>query len=241
MKKKIKALLLSAGFGTRLRPLTEKIPKCLVEINGEKLLINWLNKLEKAGCDEVLINTHYLSQQVDEVLKNWQSKKLKCKTVYEKELLGTAGTLRQNSEFFKNSVVLLIHADNFTNIDLDEFLNFHFNRKKESIISMITFETKNPKECGVVEVDDNNVMINYYEKVENPPSNIANGAIFAFGDPFIEYFLSLPVKHNNFCADIVPLLKGKLQTYFTNCFFIDIGTPKSLKLAREFSKKNKYE
>ena len=240
MKKKIKALLLSAGFGTRLRPITEKIPKCLVEINGEKLLINWLNKLEKIGCEEVLINTHYLSEQVDEVLKNWKSKKLKFKTVYEKELLGTAGTLRENSKFFDNSIVLLIHADNFTNIDLNDFLNFHLKSEKKSIISMITFETKNPNECGIVEVDNDNIMINYHEKVENPPSSIANGAIFAFGDKFIEYFLSLPASYNNFCADVVPLLKGKVQTYFTNCFFIDIGTPNSLKLAKEFSQKDKY-
>ena len=84
MKKKLKALLLSAGFGTRLRPLTYETPKCLVEINGEKLLINWLNKLEKIGCDEVLINTHYLSKKVDEVLINWNPKKLKIKTVYIK-------------------------------------------------------------------------------------------------------------------------------------------------------------
>ena len=76
MKKKIRALLLSAGFGTRLRPLTNKIPKCLVKINEESLLINWLNKLEIIGCDEVLINTHYLSSQVDIVIKNWDQKKL---------------------------------------------------------------------------------------------------------------------------------------------------------------------
>ena len=69
MKKKIRALLLSAGFGTRLRPLTYKIPKCLVEINGESLLVNWLKKLENIGCDEVLINTHYRSSQVNKVIE----------------------------------------------------------------------------------------------------------------------------------------------------------------------------
>ena len=237
MRKKIKVLLLSAGFGTRLRPLTEGIPKCLVEINGEKLLLNWLNKLEKIGCDEVLINTHYLSDQVETVVKNWKSKNLKCKTIYEEELLGTAGTLRKNLKFFRNSIGLLIHADNFTNVDLKSFLDFHNQRKNKCIISMITFKTENPKDCGIVEVDKDNILTNYYEKVENPPSNIANGAIFAFDDSFIDFFLTLPKNYNNFCADIVPQLKGRIQTYFTNCFFIDIGTPRSLKLARELGKK----
>ena len=237
MKKKLKALLLSAGFGTRLRPLTYETPKCLVEINGEKLLINWLKKLEKIGCDEVLINTHYLSEQVDEVLINWNPKKLKIKTVYEEQLLGTAGTLRKNSDFFKNSIGLLIHVDNFTNLNLNDFLKKHYSRKEHCIISMVTFKSENPKECGIVEVDKDNIMINYHEKVKDPPSNLANGAIFAFDDIFMDYFLPLPDYRDNFCADIVPLLKGRIQTYFTNGFFLDIGTPRSLKLANELSQK----
>ena len=66
----MKALLLSAGLGTRLRPLTLNKPKCLMEINGEPLLLNWLDKLEQIGCNEVIINTHYLANQVEDVLKN---------------------------------------------------------------------------------------------------------------------------------------------------------------------------
>ena len=66
MTKSIRALLLSAGFGTRLRPLTYEIPKCLVEINGETILKRWLNQLSKINCEECLINTHYLANKVDE-------------------------------------------------------------------------------------------------------------------------------------------------------------------------------
>ena len=62
---KIKALLLAAGIGTRLRPLTLKTPKCLVEINGIPFLGLWLNKLNNLGCDEVLVNTHYLHEKVE--------------------------------------------------------------------------------------------------------------------------------------------------------------------------------
>ena len=62
---KIKTLLLAAGLGTRLRPITLKTPKCLVEIDGIPLLGIWLEKLNNIGCDEVLINTHYLNEQVE--------------------------------------------------------------------------------------------------------------------------------------------------------------------------------
>ena len=66
MKKPIKALLLAAGEGTRLRPITLSVPKCLVKIDQKSLLQIWLEKLSKLGCKEVLINTHYLHEQVYE-------------------------------------------------------------------------------------------------------------------------------------------------------------------------------
>ena len=65
---KIKALLLAAGFGTRLRPLTLTNPKCLMEINGVPILGHWLEKLDNLGCNEVLINTHYLNKKVEDYL-----------------------------------------------------------------------------------------------------------------------------------------------------------------------------
>ncbi len=228
--------MLAAGLGTRLRPLTLNTPKCLVEINGEPLLINWLNKLKKIGCDEVLINTHYLASDVEKVIKEWGENNLKVTITYEEELLGTAGTLRRNLDFFVNSDVLLIHADNYTNLDLIDFLNSFYSRNEHCIISMVTFITSNPEECGVVKTNDEGVLEEYYEKVSNPPSNIANGALFAFNEDFLKFFISLPPTENDFCADIIPKLKNKVQTYFTNCFFIDIGTPSSLKLAQDLFK-----
>ena len=67
---RLRCLLLAAGLGTRLRPITNKIPKCLVEINNEPLLGRWLRTINKLGCESVLINTHYLAPKVDNYLKN---------------------------------------------------------------------------------------------------------------------------------------------------------------------------
>ena len=149
--------------------------------------------------------------------------------------MGTAGTLRKNISFFDNSNVLLIHADNYTNLNLTDFLNSFYSRNKKCFLSMVTFLTNNPKECGVVKVDNEGILEQYFEKVSHPPSNIANGAIFAFDDEFMKFFSSIPSTNNDFCADIIPKLKGRIQTYFTNCLFIDIGTPSSLKLARDYA------
>ncbi len=234
--KKLKALLLSAGLGTRLRPLTFTTPKCLVEINGEPLLINWLKKLEGIECDEVIINTHYLPSQVEKTIQEWGQKNLKITIVHEEKLLGTAGTLRKNLKLFKSCDTLLIHADNYTNLNLKDFLNSFYKRNKKCLLSMVTFKTSSPEKCGVVKTDKNGILKEYFEKVSNPPSNIANGAIFAFDEEFLEIFASMSPSYTDFCGDIVPELKDIIQTYFTNCLFIDIGTPSSLKLAQNLSR-----
>ena len=120
-----KALLLAAGFGTRLRPLTNTIPKCLVPINGKPLLEIWLNNLSKAGTSSFLVNTHYLSNQVKSFIENSEFVN-QVQVVYEKDLLGTAGTLLANLYFFKDEDGLLIHADNYCMPDISAFYKAHF-------------------------------------------------------------------------------------------------------------------
>ena len=97
--KKFKAILLAAGLGTRLRPITENTPKCLVEIAEKPLLRYWIDYLDSINCESVLINTHYLSDQVEKYVNQISNIKMEIKLVYEKELLGTAGTLIKNFDF----------------------------------------------------------------------------------------------------------------------------------------------
>ena len=95
----MKALLLAAGEGTRLRPLTEQLPKCLVPIAGKPLLRFWLDILGKSQIP-ILVNLHYKAQQVSKYLKTVAAEFPQVKTVYESQLLGTAGTLLKNKSFF---------------------------------------------------------------------------------------------------------------------------------------------
>ena len=129
MKKPFRTLLLAAGLGTRLRPMTLETPKCLVTIGGEPLMGRWLRQLEQAGCESVLINTHYLADQVKGFLSNWQSTTMSVKTVHEPVLLGTAGTVMANQEFFEGGTGLLIHADNAMAGDVKNFLDAHRDRE----------------------------------------------------------------------------------------------------------------
>ena len=103
MTQPLRALLLAAGLGTRLRPITLHTPKCLVHIGEEPLLGRWLRQLEQAGCESVLINTHYLAEKVQAFLTSWQSSTMTIQSVHEPELLGTAGTLLAHQGVFPGS------------------------------------------------------------------------------------------------------------------------------------------
>ena len=236
---KIKALLLSAGYGTRLRPLTLTTPKCLVKVNGIPLLAHWLSKLEKLGCDEVLINTHYLANKVNEFLKTYKSQSMKIIISYEKDILGTAGSLLKHIDFFRNSTGLLIHADNFTNDSLNEFVNQHNRRPKDCLMTMLTFNTDNPSSCGIVSKDVEGRIIDFFEKSKESHGDCANGAIYAFDNEFISFLKTLPKDISDFSTDIIPLIIRKIFSWHTSEFFIDIGNESSLKKANLFDLQNK--
>ena len=233
--KPIRALLLAGGLGTRLRPITDLLPKCMVKIKDEPLLGRWLRHLEDIGCEQVIINTHYLAEEVNSFLDKSEQNKRNMSIVrfHEKELKGTAGTLVANLEYFDSCTGLLIHADNVTNNILGCLLEAHENRKEGCLVTMLTFETANPSQCGIVEVDKSGVVQAFYEKVKNPPGNRANGAIYVFDQDFVEFLRSSGERYKDFSTEILPLLVEKIQTWHTNEPYMDIGTPEALAKAQQ--------
>lgn len=227
----MRALLLAAGFGTRLRPITYSTPKCLVPLNGKPLLEYWLDNLSRVGVTEFLINSSYLHEQVEEYVRNSPYKK-KISLVYEKELLNTAGTLLKNKDFFKNEAFMLVHADNLCFCDFNAFLQSHKNRDTRCEITMMIFKTDTPSSCGIVELDENAIVQNFYEKVNNPPSNLANGAVYIC-EPQIFTFLDALKKENiDFSNEVLPKYIGRINTFFNDIYHRDIGTPESYEIAK---------
>ena len=139
-----------------------------------------------------------------------------------------------NLEFIENDT-LLIHSDNFTTSNLTGLINAHKLKPKDCLLTMLTFKTNTPRSCGIVEVNQEGVVQKYYEKVKNPPSKLANGAIYIFNMELAKWLKSQNRQLYDFSNDVLPFLTGKIQTWYTREFFIDIGTPESLKIARNFS------
>lgn len=220
----MKALLLAAGLGTRLRPLTNEIPKCLVPINNKPLLQYWLEKLSKLGIDEFIINTHYFNEKVEEFVKNCEFKD-KITLIYEENLLNTAGTLLANKDYFINDEsFMLIHADNLSFCNFNDFINAHDSKNKNYDITMMLFKTNTPKSCGIVKLDENNIVEEFHEKVQNPPSNLANGAVYICNKSIFSYLESLNKKEIDFSLDVIPNYLGRINTFLNDVYHKDIGT-----------------
>ena len=164
----MKAILLAAGYGTRLQPITLHTPKCLVEINNKPLLEYWLDNLFSAGIQKIFINTHYLNSRVNEFIKQYKLRN-KIFISYEFELLGTARTVASASKFIGNDEnFFVIHADNFSQFNIKDMINLHINRENDVEITMMSFETDKPESCGILKIQKNRV-IGFYEKIKNPP------------------------------------------------------------------------
>jgi len=186
----MKALLLAAGLGTRLRPITNTIPKCLVQIHGKPLLGYWLDMLFTAGVERILVNTHYLPEAVNSFIAGSRWKDV-VDLIYEEELLGTGGTILKNRAFLQDHPFLVAHADNLTRFDVNAFASKHMHRPPNVEITMMTFATDAPSSCGIVELDDLGTMTAFHEKVSNPPGNHANAAVYIFQPTVIDFIESL--------------------------------------------------
>ncbi len=220
----MKAILLAAGLGTRLRPLTKSIPKCLVPIKGRPLLEIWLESLVKFGISDILINTHYLSEKVETFIINSKFNE-NCIISFEEKLLGTAGTLINNLKFIGNDECMLIHADNYCLLNINDFMKAHIMRPSHCLMTMLTFRTDDPSSCGIVELDEKNVVTRFHEKEKDPPCNLANAAIYILSSDLIKLLKKKYFTVSDFSLDVLPKLLGKVYAYETRDLFIDIGTP----------------
>lgn len=233
----MKAYLLAAGKGTRLRPYTDAHPKCLIPIHGVPLLRIWIDLLEQHGVREVLINTHHHAGQVQAFLSGLRPQtRVVLHSVHEPHLLGSAGTIRQNRDFVADQEDFVIaYADNLTNLDLTKMIDFHYNfRSMGGVLTMGLMRAPDPAACGIAAVDGTSRITRFVEKPRNPESNLANGGVYIASGEIFEFFPSpedgktdvLDLGHH-----ILPLLTGRMYGYEIKDYLRDIGTPQAYEKA----------
>ncbi len=225
----MKAFLLAAGVGARLRPLTDRIPKCLVPVCGRPLLAWWLDLLRAQGVDEVLINTHHLPEPVRDFVRTCPPVP-RIHLVHEPVLLGSAGTLRSQAAFVRGeSEFFVLYADNLTDYPLADFLAFH--RRHGGLLSMALFHTNVPRQCGIAELDADQRIVAFVEKPDVPRSNLANAGLYVASPEILSLIPDVPVADVGF--HLLPQLVGRMYGWRPDAFLMDIGTPENLHRAEE--------
>lgn len=226
----MKAFLLAAGAGTRLRPLTDRLPKCLIPIGAKPLLEIWLARLEELGVTETRINTHHLAAQVAAYVAARPPAPMRVSLFHEPELLGSAGTIRANRAWLENEPdFLVVYADNLTDADLAGFVRCHRARRAEFTLGV--FKTPAPRECGIVVFDESGCVTEFQEKPAAPKSHWANAGIYLAGPALFDAIPDRPGVCD-FGFDVLPRLVGRMHACPLEGFFCDIGTSERLEYAR---------
>ena len=226
----MKGLILAAGFGTRLGKLTEGTPKALIRVGNKPILDHSIRKLIDVGITEIMINTHFLAEQV-EYFFSTKDYPAKITRVFEPELLGTAGTIKANLDFFGTSDFLVMHADNYFTSGLGSLVDAHTNRSANTEMTMATFSTKSPELCGTVITDSAGIVVDFFEKSKDSTSLKANSAIYIFSQLAKERILNLTKDENDISLNLIPKMLGRIQSHHLQGDFIDIGTPSGLQAA----------
>ena len=231
----MKAFLLAAGLGTRLRPLTLTTPKCLVPINGKPLLQWWIELFRLHGIHEVMINTHYLRDAVADFisLNNSSSSGVTLYEAHEHSLKGSGGTVRDNRSFVDGEDDFMIaYADNLTDTNLTDFQAFHAEvcRKHNGILSMALFHANHPEQCGIASLDHEGRIVSFTEKPEHPVSYLANAGIYIASSRIFDYLPEHALL--DFGKNVLPKLVNNMYGWEDNNYLIDIGTPENYERAK---------
>jgi len=223
----MKAFLLAAGVGSRLRPVTDAVPKCLLSFGGRPLLDIWLDAFAAAGVDEVLVNLHHLAGQVRRHLAA-RTGPPRVRVFFEPELLGSAGTMLANRDWIAaEDFFLACYADNLTDFDLAELVSAQ--RAHAGLATWTVFRSENPSAGGVVELGADGVVTGFTEKPARPASDLTNAGMYAFRPAVLDELHGLTRGDIGF--DLLPALVGRARAVPVTGYFRDIGTPAAFRLA----------
>jgi len=231
------AVLLAAGVGSRLRPYTSSIPKCLMPIRRRPLLDYWLAHLIASDVQKIFINTFYLRGLVNSYFKSLPGQIKEIVTlVDEPYLMGTAGSLKRIiKKHGLTDDLFVAHADNWCDIDLPAFFKSSICASPDNLISIMCFHTINASSSGILSPHPfrEDLIIGYDEKPDCSVLGplLANGAVYIFPKSTV-MDIEILAKGSDIGRDWLPTWVRKISYHSTNNFFRDIGTIDQLKAAQ---------
>jgi NDP-sugar pyrophosphorylase family protein len=235
----MKAFILAAGAGTRLRPLTDSCPKPMLPIAGEPLLAHTLRWLHRYGVVEAALNLHHLPDVVRDGLGDGASFGMRLSYSYEPELLGTAGAARRVAELypgFFDETFAVIYGDLLLDLDLTDLLAFH--RERDSLFTIALKYTSTPQSQGMIEVNERGRVLRFVEKPSQwDGGDVANAGVYICEPAVLD---RIPPGFSDFGHNIIPaLLQEGAPVYGRPLrgYLLDIGTPAAYAEAQELIKR----
>lgn len=221
----MKALFLAGGLGTRLRPLTDRLPKPMVPVMGKPLLERSFEELKLHDVNEIVLSTCYKPESIERYFKDGNSKDLLLHYVCEDVPLGTGGAIKNAEQYF-DEPFLIFNADIISDINFREMIRFH-KRKKADVTIAVT-RVEDPTAYGVIEYDDNDFAITFKEKPKphEVVSHYINAGVYIFQPDILKRIPSgRPVSVER---EVFPKLLeiGKRIAIYRGCnYWLDLGTP----------------
>ncbi len=218
----MKAFILAAGVGTRLRPLTFECPKPMIPLLNKPVIEHTLNNLKKHNIDSVVMNLHTLPEQITSYFGDGKKFGININYSMEETLLGTAGGLKKCKKFFDSTFVVM-SGDGLSNIDLTAALNFH--KKKKSLATMVVKQVETRFPYGITLTDKFGKIVKFVEKPtwSSVFSNTVNTGIYIFEPEIFKY---IPDNFYDFGKDLWPRLlrlRKPIYAYLMNGYWTDIG------------------
>ena len=228
----VKAFILAAGEGTRLRPLTLNTPKPMLPVAGRPVLTHIIEWLRGYGLRDVAINLHHRPQSVADYFGDGSDMGMRITYSYEDPILGTAGAVRKLDGFVGDSPLVVAYGDVLTDLNLGALLAYHA-RKRETDpntgVTMSLYHVDNPTEVGLVGVDDDGRITRFVEKPrpEEVFTDLASAGILILEPGVIGHIP--PETFFDFGRDLFPLLlKAGVSMYGwiapKGTYVLDIGT-----------------
>lgn len=221
----MKALFLAGGYGTRLKPLTDNMPKPMVPIMDRPLLERNIMILKKYGIKEFVLSVHYKPQKIKEYFGDGSKFGVKIDYVKEDIPLGTGGAIKYAAKNFKDSF-LIFNSDIIDEIDYKKLIEYHKEKSADATIAVT--KVKDPSMYGVIEYDKNNYVTSFKEKPKKDEikSHYINAGVYVFEPRVLDEIASNKVVSIE--RDTFPkLLKKdyKISIYDGSSYWMDVGTP----------------
>ncbi len=234
----MKAVIIAGGLGTRLRPLTYNTPKPIVPVVNRPFIVHQIELLKQHGIDEVILNLHYLSDSIKEILDDGAEWGMKIRYSIEEKPLGTAGAVKNAEEYFKDEeLIVVFNGDILTDANITEIIKLHKAKKASATLTLTPVE--DPTSYGLVLCDEAGRVNQFLEKpswerVEGMTRKNINAGIYIL-DPKI--FRELPKnKPVMFEHNVFPDLLNSGQPVYgfeTDAYWIDIGNPEKYRAAHQ--------